>query len=274
MANIRIDINTEPTDGQSVTFQAPCDCSAITGLKVYYPNGSNGKASKSFTMKDTHRNTLTSLGNLFSKNAYVHAILDTKNGYAYLQNADTNAYLEGKFNSTIELVNKLADLFSSIHVWQKYTGTAEYSIVETEVTNVEISHYNPGAVDTWDKMDYADEYRLVSGKIELINPTTVTISTSADGTPVLGKYAYSKHTGAYYRVPADAKFVYTDPTYGTHEYITLSKATKLTVNITELDGGEYLGYVYSTNGSEYPENGNADGYLYYYLGTVDKALNR
>ena len=39
---------------------------------------------------------MTGLGKLFAAGAYVKVILDVTNGYAYIQNADTNAYLEGR----------------------------------------------------------------------------------------------------------------------------------------------------------------------------------
>lgn len=94
MANIRVDLEHEIIDGQPITFAAPCNCSAVTGLKVYHSGG-----SKVFTFKDAHGNALTGLGNLFSKGSYVKAILDTTNGFAYLQNADTNAYLEAQLAS-------------------------------------------------------------------------------------------------------------------------------------------------------------------------------
>lgn len=93
MANIRVQLDCEIIDGQPVTFVAPCNCTEITGLKVIYPGG-----AKIFTFKDAHRNALTGIGNLFSKGAYVKAILDVNNDSAYIQNADTNAYLEGMFN--------------------------------------------------------------------------------------------------------------------------------------------------------------------------------
>ena len=96
MANIKVELSQEIIDGQPVTFVAPCNCNEITGLKVCYPDG-----SKVFTFKDAHGNALTGLGNLFGKGAYVKAILDVTNGYAYIQNADTNGYLEA------ELANRL-----------------------------------------------------------------------------------------------------------------------------------------------------------------------
>lgn len=91
MANIKVELSHEIIDGQPVTFVAPCDCTEITCLKVVCPSG-----SKEFIFKDAHGNVLTGLGNLFSSGAYVKAVLDVNNGYAYLQNADTNAYLEGR----------------------------------------------------------------------------------------------------------------------------------------------------------------------------------
>ena len=92
MANIKVELSHEIIDGQPVTIVAPCDCTAITGLKVYYPGG-----SKQFAFKDAHGNDLTGIGNLFAKGAIVKALLDVKNGFAYLQNADTNAYIENTF---------------------------------------------------------------------------------------------------------------------------------------------------------------------------------
>ena len=98
MADIRIDLSGALSDGQIVTFKAPCDCTAIEGFKVYYiDNGS--RVSKKFIMKDSHGNNLAGIGNLFVKDVYVHAILDVKNGFAYLQNADTNAYLEQRIKT-------------------------------------------------------------------------------------------------------------------------------------------------------------------------------
>lgn len=105
MANIRIDLCGEPTDGQQVTFKAPCDCTAVTGIKAYYPNGGDEKASMTFVMKDAHGNNLNGVGNLFLSGAFVHAILDVTNKFAYLQNADTNQYLEGKINPVNNLTS-------------------------------------------------------------------------------------------------------------------------------------------------------------------------
>lgn len=93
MALIKIELSAPPVDGIDIKFKAPCDCTEITGLLVEYPDG-----SQEFTFRDCHGNNLAGIGNLFGAGAYVKAILDTQRGFAYLQNADTNAYQEkGRF---------------------------------------------------------------------------------------------------------------------------------------------------------------------------------
>ena len=99
MAQIRIDLNEPLLDGMDIKFQAPCDCTAITGLIVYYPAADGTTASKSFVFKDTHGNVLSGLGNLFSRGAYVKVIVNVVDGIAYIQNADTNGYLEEKLSN-------------------------------------------------------------------------------------------------------------------------------------------------------------------------------
>ena len=116
MANIRIDIDGILMDGHEVTFKAPCDCTEVQGLKVYYlKDGTQHNAT--FTMKDSHGNTLTGLGNLFETGAYVRVTLDLANKFAYLLNADTNKYLEDKFAA-----------FSSMFVFDSNSATLNITL--------------------------------------------------------------------------------------------------------------------------------------------------
>ncbi len=92
MANIKVELGMAPIDGQPIIFAAPCNCDEVDGLRVFYPGG-----SRIFEFCDAHGNLLTGIGNLFAKGAYVKAVLDVENKYAYLQNADTNKYLEDRF---------------------------------------------------------------------------------------------------------------------------------------------------------------------------------
>lgn len=99
MALIKIELDYPLEDGMSLTFKAPCDCTAVTGVKVYYPDVTENEStttSKTFSFRDAHLNSLTGLGNLFESGATVKIVVDTVSNYAFIQNADTNQYLENK----------------------------------------------------------------------------------------------------------------------------------------------------------------------------------
>ncbi len=96
--NIRVDWNYPIKDGTEVVFRSPVDCSQITGLIVYYLE--NGfPLYHEFAFADAHGNNVGDIDHLFAENVAVKVILDVTNGMAFVQNADTNAYLEGRFAS-------------------------------------------------------------------------------------------------------------------------------------------------------------------------------
>ena len=106
MANIRVDSPTTIYDGQTITFKSPADCSQITGLIIYYPEGETTK-SKEFKLVDAHGVDVGSgTISLFAANVLVKVILDIDESKAYVQNADTNAYLEGKLAEKYSPDNK------------------------------------------------------------------------------------------------------------------------------------------------------------------------
>ena len=90
--NIRVDVVQPIKDGTEIKFRSPVDCSQVTGLKVYY----KGEATE-FDFADAHGNNVGDIDHLFAENAVVKVILDVTTNMAFVQNADTNAYLEGKF---------------------------------------------------------------------------------------------------------------------------------------------------------------------------------
>ena len=102
--NIRVDLNTPINDGTEVVFRSPVDCSQITGLIVYY----NGE-SKEFAFADAHGNNVGDIDHLFAENVVVKVILDVTSSMAFVQNADTNAYLEGRFGKLEEQIGKIAE---------------------------------------------------------------------------------------------------------------------------------------------------------------------
>jgi hypothetical protein len=97
MANIRIDLNHAPLDGQTITFKAPCSASDIKGLIVYYPNENLETVSSEFTLNDANGGDIGLIDNVFSEGSIVKVIVDTDTNNAYVQNPDTNTYIESKF---------------------------------------------------------------------------------------------------------------------------------------------------------------------------------
>lgn len=104
MADIRVDIDTILTDGMDISFKAPCNCTEIDGIKVCYVKDKE-LVSQRFMLKDAHGNDLAGIGNLFMAGAYIRVILNSANGFAYIQNADTNGYIEEKFAKTVSFEN-------------------------------------------------------------------------------------------------------------------------------------------------------------------------
>lgn len=107
MPKIRVDLESAVANGQALTFKSPADCSNITGLIIYYPAG-NTTTSKTFKFVDAHGVDVGSgTVSLFAANALVKVVLDIDSGKAYIQNADTNAYLEGKFAELQQIIPKI-----------------------------------------------------------------------------------------------------------------------------------------------------------------------
>ena len=97
MANIRVDLGYTIKDGTEVTFRSPVDCSAITGLIVYYLGEDGNTTSKVFALADAHGNNVGDIDHLFAEDVVVKVILDVTKGMAFVQNADTNKYIEDTF---------------------------------------------------------------------------------------------------------------------------------------------------------------------------------
>ena len=89
--NIIVDLSYPIKDGAEVKFRSPVDCSQVTGLVVNYNGG-----SQEFVFADAHGNNVGDIDHLFAENVVVKVILDVTTGMAFVQNADTNAYLEAQ----------------------------------------------------------------------------------------------------------------------------------------------------------------------------------
>ena len=152
MANIRVDVTHPIVDGEMITFKAPCACTSVTGIKVYYPEITDSAATTknmTFTMKDCHGNDLTGVADLFASGAYITAILNTTNKIAYLQNADTNKYLESKRSALTTRVSTLetkATTFTSDITSLKSTDTSLTNRVKALEAKIIYSSTQPTGV--------------------------------------------------------------------------------------------------------------------------------
>ena len=94
--NIRVNLNTIIADGSEVVFRSPADCSQVTGLVIYHTGGKT-----EFAFADAHGHNVGDIDHLFAENAVVKVILDVTAGMAFVQNADTNAYIERTFVKSV-----------------------------------------------------------------------------------------------------------------------------------------------------------------------------
>ena len=108
MANVIIKVNETLVDGHKVSFNAPCGCSEIDKLDIRYMQGLEIK-SQLFTLKDANGNDLGGISNVFGEGAIVKVILDVVRSVAFIQNADTNGYLESRLGDveTFKIVDSL-----------------------------------------------------------------------------------------------------------------------------------------------------------------------
>lgn len=106
MPNIRVNLAYTIKDGTEVNFRSPADCSAVTGLIVYYPAPGGVQTSKEFVFADAHGNNVGDIDHLFAEDVVVKVILDVTTGMAFVQNADTNSYIEKTFVKVADVGNK------------------------------------------------------------------------------------------------------------------------------------------------------------------------
>lgn len=233
MARIKIELDSELIDGQPITFAAPCNCDEIEGLIVYHPNG-----HRSFDFTDAHGNALTGLGNLFARGAYVKAILDVTSGSAYLQNADTNAYLETRLAALgVEDVEHPGCFYRMVNGKQEWLNPpmelgVEYRTAERwlgMVVYTKLFDYGviPKASEGVRTVIYTDsetnvegiQVHYVTGRVGAINPSSG--STSLMHLKGI-EFAFAR--GNKMHIKTNDSFDYNDPQYAYVEvkYVKLS----------------------------------------------------
>lgn len=138
MSNIVVNLNYPIRDGAEVKFRSPVDCSLITGLRLYYPDDGN-IASKDFTFADAHGNNVGDVNHLFAENAVVKVILDVTQSMAFVQNADTNTYLEGRF---AKLEAQLGNELSPKYDLKEGYGYTEDMYIAADGTETTVTGYD------------------------------------------------------------------------------------------------------------------------------------
>lgn len=180
MASIKAEVNFTISDGCSIVFRAPCDASAVTNLIVYYPNTSGETTSHTFTFKDAHGNNLANIDNLFASGAMVKVILDIVNSSVYIQNADTNAYLESKFN----LLQKNWGQFTLLASGWSSTATNGYYTQQLTISGMSNKYY-PTVVPIYSSATAKDDEKSAFGQIDYIETINGAIKAYATEPPTI-----------------------------------------------------------------------------------------
>jgi hypothetical protein len=69
---------TPPVNGEELTIQAPCDCSAVEGVQIN---------NVSFPFYDAAGNSIVDIRNKFSTGSLIRVMIDTVNARAYILNS-------------------------------------------------------------------------------------------------------------------------------------------------------------------------------------------
>lgn len=172
MSVIRLDLYGPVMDGDSTAFRAPCACSSVTGLKVYYPDGETTK-STSFTLVDANGQSITNAKSAFCSGALVTVVFDVTNSKAYIQNGDTNKYLEDKFAAINTSLSGKAASSHGTHVPTPQTADNK-KFLRNDNTWQEVTPANIGAAEASHSHDYVPTSKIAN------NATTTSSGYVAD----------------------------------------------------------------------------------------------
>jgi hypothetical protein len=154
--NIRVDLNYPIKDGTEVVFRSPVDCSQVTGLKLYHIGADGNTASQEFAFADAHGNNVGDIDHLFAENVVVKVILDVTNSMAFVQNADTNAYLEKQFSDVVRYSEQDFDETKQKQA-RKNIGAIGNNLGGEGLTGIGMLHFGTGPSDSMDVRVYTDK---------------------------------------------------------------------------------------------------------------------
>ena len=171
---IRVALEHFIEDGSGIKFKAPVNCSAVTTLVVQSPTG-----EEEFSFADANGNDIGVLDNLFSEGAIVNVLLDLDTKAAFVQNADTNQYLENRLAKigTIAEGMTVADLIEAAKAAAE-TAQSEVDALELLVGTVPegsdtvIAYVNKKAQDVLSAATGGSSESAASVKLALDNYKT------------------------------------------------------------------------------------------------------
>ena len=147
--NIRVNLKTNIADGSEVVFRSPADCSQVTGLVIYHTGGKT-----EFAFADAHGNNVGDIDHLFAENAVVKVILDVTAGMAFVQNADTNAYIERTFVKSVN--SQIPDETGNVKLTADDVGALRADALQDGVNLALQQAKDSGAFDGKDGTDGKD----------------------------------------------------------------------------------------------------------------------
>lgn len=209
------------------------------------------------------------VGQVLSVETETYEIVD----YEHIETEYANRTISSKDNSgnwdivnyanDYKIVDGVITLVSPKKITLDNNGSYEsvdYNRVETEVTNEHISYKNTTSTDpssySWDRVDYADEIDISTGKITLIDSKNFLLGDTSNNSVILGKYIKSGYTNKFYRIPDTATIIHSkSSTPGSHsEYMIVDHAIELSVektshitNINPVILGKYIHTTYDNN---------------------------
>lgn len=243
--------------GKQVTFKAPCDCTNISvgGITV------NGD---SYILVDSNGNTVTSYSS-FSEGSIVSVILDCENKKAFIQNSNTNKYLEDKIGSALNpaftepdslsaiisgenlslIIGKISKLISDLlslgFSIDTEEGTMTFSTKTEEGASSYVEFSKTGYINV--SQVYRDESNVIHVNVSVISPNGFQTfgSVSCGSLSILGDSNVSIKSLGLQRDSATVKY---DPTlsYGSNKsgngYATITfeepykEGTKPTITVS------------------------------------------
>lgn len=90
MSKIKVNLPVSPVNGKQISFIAPCSSADTECLLI---------DDVEYAVVDSDGVSVAGLENVWNSGAIVAAILNVDTHTAYIQNANTNTYLEGRFNN-------------------------------------------------------------------------------------------------------------------------------------------------------------------------------